>query len=50
MCVHGYPQGYAVLMGRLQRAEQEGETGGGLDCTADLGVRVPVNPVSAMRK
>src|ERR1022692_3253497 len=34
ICVHGYPQGYVVLNGRLQRAEQEGETGGGLDWAA----------------
>src|SRR5262249_262724 len=44
MRVHGHPQGCVVLKGCLQRAEQEGEARGGIECLPDLSVTVSGKP------
>src|SRR5262249_58197947 len=44
MGIQGHPQGYVVLERGLQRAEQEGEAGGGVECLPDLGVSVSGEP------
>src|ERR1035438_1835272 len=44
MRVHDHLQGYVVFKCGLQRAEQEGEAGGGVECPPDLGVSVSGEP------
>jgi hypothetical protein len=41
MRVYGHPQGDVVLERRLQRAEQEGEAGRGVERLADLRAGFP---------